>query len=270
MIVEPALAVRPRFQIGTLPVDPCTFGEALARIEALVQSRLGGAVFTPNVDHVVIAESNAPLRAAYQRASLSLADGMPLVWAAPLLGGTLPERVAGSDLFIPLMQLAARRRWRVYLLGAPEVAEAAANRLKREYGVTIVGWHSPLIAADGSDITGGSVERARAAKPDLVVVGLGSPKQELWITLAGDALGPAVSIGLGAVLEFLVGRQRRAPRWIAVAGFEWLHRLALEPRRLWRRYLVQDPRFALIVLNGWWGARRSAANRRPPAAESGA
>ncbi|MEP6914593.1 MAG: WecB/TagA/CpsF family glycosyltransferase, partial [Acidobacteriota bacterium] len=248
---------------------PCTFAEALARIEALVDARAGGAVFTPNVDHVVLAECHAPLRAAYQRASLSLADGMPLVWAAPLFGGTLPERVAGSDLFIPLMQLAARRRWRVYLLGAPNVAEAAGARLKRQYGVNIVGWDSPMIAADGSDISGGSVERARAAKPDLVVVCLGSPKQELWITLAGDAFGPAVSIGLGAVLDFLVGTQRRAPRWIADAGFEWLHRLLHEPRRLWRRYLLQDPRFALIVLSGWWDARRSAANRRPPATEGG-
>src|SRR5262245_29386692 len=112
-----------RLRIGRGWVDNLTFDEALAAIEKLVDRKQGGAVFTPNVDHVVKAASNDAFARAYGRASLSLADGMPLVWVSPLLGCPLPERVAGSDLLLPILQLAARRSWRVYLLGgAPGVA----------------------------------------------------------------------------------------------------------------------------------------------------
>lgn len=246
-------------RIGKIWVDALNRADALDAIDALVEARQGGAVFTPNVDHIVNAESDDALQAAYGRANLSLTDGMPLVWVAPLLGGRLPERVAGSDLFMPLMARAAQRGWRVFLLGgAPGVAEAAARRLA-DFGVTVVGWDSPVIHRDGSDATGDSVSRVRDARPDVVVVALGNPKQEFWIARAADEIRPAVALGLGAVLDFLVGRQTRAPRWMAVAGLEWLYRLAREPRRLWRRYLVQDPRFAWIVLAGWWASRRSGA-----------
>jgi len=258
----PAQPTRRGLRIGSLWVDAVTRGDALAAIERLVDSGRGGAVFTPNVDHVVIAESNPALRDAYARASLSVADGMPLVWASPFLGCRLPERVAGSDLFIPLMHIAARRGWRVYLVGGvPPVAQEAAYKLRTDYGVNVVGSSSPVVDRNGVEVYGDALESVRAARPDLVVVALGNPKQELWVTRGGEALGPAVSLGLGAVLDFLVGRQKRAPRWIASAGFEWLYRLAHDPRRLWRRYLVQDPRFAFIVLSTWWRARRHRLER---------
>src|ERR1700681_1947469 len=127
---------RRRLRIGTLWIDVLSFAEALREIEILVDDGQGGAVFTPNVDHVVKAETNEAFRDAYEHVSLSLADGMPLVWVAGILGCPLPERVAGSDLLVPLMELAARRRWRVYLLGgAPGVAETAAKVLARDLGV---------------------------------------------------------------------------------------------------------------------------------------
>jgi len=208
------------------------------------------------VDHVVKADKNEAFRRAYADASLSLADGMPLVWVGRLLGCPLPERVAGSDLLMPLLELAARRRWRVYLLGgAPGVAEEVSHLLTEEMGVSVVGWDDSRISDDGSDSSGGSVTRAAAVRPDLVLVGLGPPKQELWIQRARHALGPAVSLGVGASLDFLAGRFQRAPRWMARIGFEWAYRLAQEPRRLWRRYLVDDPRFAWIVLRTWLAPR---------------
>jgi N-acetylglucosaminyldiphosphoundecaprenol N-acetyl-beta-D-mannosaminyltransferase len=262
---NPTLGPRRGLYIGRIWVDAVTFAGALERIDRLVEGKLGGAVYTPNVDHVVIAESSEALRNAYRHASLSLADGAPLVWVSRLLGCRIPERVAGSDLFMPLMIHAARRQWRVYLLGgAPEVAEAAAKRLKTEFGVNVVGWHSPIVDRDGRDLSGGSVERVRAAQPDLVVVALGNPKQELWTHRAGDALRPAVVLGFGAVLDFLVGKQKRAPQWVARGGFEWLYRLVQEPRRLWKRYLVQDPRFVLIVLATWYAARRDSLRQAAP------
>jgi N-acetylglucosaminyldiphosphoundecaprenol N-acetyl-beta-D-mannosaminyltransferase len=256
MSPPPPQYTRRRLRIGTLWVDALSFAEALREIEILVDAQQGGAVFTPNVDHVIKAESNGAFRRAYEHASLSLADGMPLVWVAGLLGCPLPERVAGSDLLMPLLETAARRRWRVYLLGgAPGVAEATAKRLTGDLGVSVVGWDDCLIGSDGSDVTGDSVARARAAKPDLILVGLGPPKQELWIHRSADAVRPAVALGIGAGLDFLAGRHKRAPRWMARSGLEWAFRLCQEPRRLWRRYLLESPRFGLVVLATWLSPR---------------
>jgi N-acetylglucosaminyldiphosphoundecaprenol N-acetyl-beta-D-mannosaminyltransferase len=240
-------------------VDVLTSAQALDAIDRLVASREGGAVFTPNVDHVVKAELNPAFRAAYQHVSLSLGDGMPLVWVSRIIGRPLPERVAGSDLIVPLLRRAAARRWRVYLLGgAPGVAPAAAEMLARDLGVLVVGWDDAQIAADGADRSGDSVARAKAAQPDLILVALGPPKQELWIARSLAAVRPAVGIGVGASLDFLVGKYRRAPAWVGRVGLEWLYRLLQEPRRLWRRYLVEGPRFLGVV---WRTARLPAAER---------
>ena len=198
-------------------------------------------------------------RRAYDRVSLSLADGMPLVWVSRFLGCALSERVAGSDLLMPLLQLAARRQWRVYLLGGAQgVAEAVAQLLTEHMGVIVAGWDDARIESDGSDGTGASFIRAQQAKPDLVFVALGPPKQELWIDRSLDLLGPAVSVGVGASLDFLVGKYRRAPRWMGRYGLEWLFRLSQEPRRLWRRYLVESPKFLSLVFRTW---RLPAAER---------
>lgn len=242
---------RQRLRFGRVWVDVLNFAEALRAIEALVDSRRGGSVFTPNVDHVVKAESNDAFRRAYDDVSLSFADGMPLIWAAPLLGSRLPERVAGSDLLMPVLEMAARRHFRVYLLGgAPGVAPTVAEMLT-EIGITVVGWDDAFIERDGSDPSGSTVARVQAAKPDLIFVALGPPKQELWIHRNQDAIRPAVALGVGASLDFLAGKYTRAPEWMRRSGLEWAYRLAQEPRRLWRRYLVEGPRFLGIVLSTW-------------------
>jgi len=237
-------------RFGHLWVDALTFEEALVAIEQLVERRRGGAVFTPNVDHVVVAERNPAFRHAYGRADLALCDGKPLLWASGLLGLPLPEKISGSDLFVPLMQLAARRAFRVYLLGgAPGVAGEAARRLREEMGVTVVGHSSPLIGLTPLPDEAGVISDAAGARPDLVLVGLGAPKGELWIDRAREALRPAVALQVGASLDFFVGRVRRAPRWMQQAGLEWFFRLVKEPRRLARRYLLEDPRFLGILLD---------------------
>jgi len=261
---------RRQLRIGHIWIDALNFSEALREIEALVDRRLGGTVFTPNVDHIVKAESNQLFRRAYQNASLSLADGMPLVWLSAILGCRLPERVAGSDLLVPVLEMAARKRWRVYLLGgAPGVARAAASLLSVEMDVIVAGWDDCRIESDGSD-SNGSVRRARAAKADLILVALGPPKQELWIHNNASALRPVVALGVGASLDFLAGRHKRAPRWMARVGLEWAFRLSREPRRLWRRYLVGGWRFVLIFVATWRSPRSSRTRefRRALADES--
>lgn len=235
--------------IGPLQVDALTFAQALAAIEALVDAGRGGAVFTPNVDHVVLAEADAAFRRSYASASLSLADGMPLVWASRLLGCPLPEKISGSDLALPLLQRAAARGFRVYLLGAgPGVADKAAEVLRSRFGVEVAGTDAPFLRDPCSaEERAPIVEKIRRAAPHLCFVAFGAPKQELFIHAARDELAPAVSLGIGATLDFIAGNAQRAPRFMSEHGLEWLYRLCREPRRLWRRYLLRDPRFALIV-----------------------
>ncbi len=239
-----------RIRIGTLPVDRVDFEGALDAIDELVQKKQGGLVFTPNVDHVVQAEHDTRLRAAYAEVSLSLVDGMPLLWAARLLKTPVPAKVSGSDLVWPLMRRAAERSYRVYFLGgAPGNAELARDKLVAELPeLQVVGIDAARIDINGdASVQGPIVERIRAAKPDLLLVALGAPKQEIWSFEQRAKLDPVVSIGVGASLDFIAGAVRRAPRWMSDAGLEWAFRLGQEPRRLATRYLLRDPLFFGIV-----------------------
>ncbi|MCC6241738.1 MAG: WecB/TagA/CpsF family glycosyltransferase [Gemmatimonadaceae bacterium] len=237
-----------RVQLGKIAVDRHTRESAVSAIGDMVLAKRGGKVFTPNLDHILLAERRASFRSAYEAVDLSLVDGMPLVWASHWFGQALPERISGSDLVDPVAKLAGERGWRVYLLGGgPGTAEEAGRRLAAKYHVDIAGVSAPRVAADGTMVDEHVLADVVSTAPDLVLVGLGSPKQEYWIDRYAAALAPAVMIGVGASLDFQAGRVRRAPRWIGRIGFEWLFRLVLEPRRLWRRYLVDGPQ-ALAAL----------------------
>ncbi|MEI6225857.1 MAG: WecB/TagA/CpsF family glycosyltransferase [Deltaproteobacteria bacterium] len=255
----------PRNRIGHLWVDAVTFEGTLSAIEALVRAGKGGSVFTPNVDHVVTAEDDPAFRVAYDAVSLSLPDGKPILWAGRLLGTPFPEKVSGSDLIEPLLRMAGRLGWRVFLLGgAPGVAEAAAERSRKDFGVNVVGTASPFIRLDGApgDLDQ-AIEEVAAARPDLVLVAMGAPKQERWIHHNRARLGGAVGVGIGASLDFVIGRIQRAPRWVSNAGLEWLYRLVREPRRLARRYLVKDPRFLAVLVRTSRIPRADRVTTRP-------
>ncbi len=241
--------------IGRLWVDAVTFPQAVAAVERLVERKKGGRVFTPNVDHVVMAEHDERFAEAYSRADLSLPDGLPLVAASGLLGVRLPERVSGSDLVGPLMERAAARDLSVYFLGgAPGVAELAKQKLLELLPtLRVVGVDAPMIKMDGTPeerernlkpVT----DAIRAAKPDLVLVALGAPKQELFIDHVAGDLAPAVFLGIGASLDFIAGTVQRAPPWARKVGLEWAHRLVHDPVRLWRRYVIRDSEYPFILL----------------------
>ncbi len=172
---------------------------------------------------------------------------MPIVWASRMLGAAVPEKISGSDLVPRLLDRAEANGWRVFLLGGGEgVAAKAAERLHASHPrLVIAGTSAPRIDMHEPEAARERViAEVRAAKPDIVLVGFGAPKQELWIHEAVRALRPAVLLGVGASLDFLAGTASRAPRWISASGLEWAYRLLREPRRLWRRYLVRDPRFS--------------------------
>jgi N-acetylglucosaminyldiphosphoundecaprenol N-acetyl-beta-D-mannosaminyltransferase len=235
---------------GRIWVDALTFDGALDAFEALVAARRGGRVYTPNVDHVVLAEHDTRFAEAYARADLSFADGMPLVALSRLRPVRLPEKVSGSDFLLPLMERAAARGWRVYLLGGMEgVADAAATRLLERFPALHIVGRDPahIDLAASREERGREIDRIKATSPDVVLVALGAPKQEIWIDDVASALAPAVLIGVGASLDFLAGTAVRAPRWMSKVGLEWLHRLSKDPKRMVQRYLVRDREFPAIL-----------------------
>jgi N-acetylglucosaminyldiphosphoundecaprenol N-acetyl-beta-D-mannosaminyltransferase len=236
--------------MGPVPVDAVTRGQALDVVERLVLLGEGGAVFTPNVDHVVLASENARMRAAYSRVSLSIADGMPLIWASRLLNDPLPEKVSGSDFVPMVLERASARGWRVYFLGgAPGVAALARDKLRDQLpNLQVVGVEAPRIDVDDPPaLREALIARIRGTEPHIVLVALGAPKQEVLIDAIRASLRPAVMFAVGASLDFIAGTVPRAPGWMSNSGLEWVFRLTREPGRLWRRYLMRDPKFLVIL-----------------------
>jgi N-acetylglucosaminyldiphosphoundecaprenol N-acetyl-beta-D-mannosaminyltransferase len=250
----PRLALRPadmdRVGIGHALVDNCTSQEACAAI--IQHAKSGGEpafVTTANAQHIVLLDRDKRLREIYGRAALVVPDGISLLLAARLYGRTLQERVAGVDMFQTLCGLAAENNLRVFLLGGrPNSADLTAVALKQHWSVLQVSTYCPPLGFEKT--TAGLEETAeaiRAARPDLLFVALGAPKQEYWIYEHGLQLSIPVCVGVGGTFEMVAGVVRRAPRCIQNVGCEWLYRLCLEPQRLWRRYLIGNLEFAAIV-----------------------
>lgn len=236
--------------IGRLHSDYVSMTEAVDYIVRLAINRSGGYVVTPNVDHVVMAEKNEALRMAYDDASLSLADGMPLVWLSKLLGCALPGKVSGSDLVRPLLVRSASSGLKVYLLGAaPGVGLKAAARLRSDIpGLRIAGVDSPPLGFEQSRESEEQVlQLMQAHDPDIVLVALGAPKQELLMHRWYRRGITSVMLGIGASLDFIAGTVQRAPAWMSNAGLEWLYRLAHDPGRLAQRYVLRDSGFVRVA-----------------------
>ncbi|MEW6197167.1 MAG: WecB/TagA/CpsF family glycosyltransferase [Planctomycetota bacterium] len=238
-------------RLGGLWFDNVTMDEALERVGELVQARRPALVVTPNVDHVVRARRDPAYAATVAQAALVLADGQPLVWLSWMLGTPLKERVAGSDLLPRLCAFAAERGWRVFLLGGAPGAAAAARRVlvRRHPTLQVEGTYCPPMGFETDPLEQAKARAVVAAvRPQIVFVGLGSPKQERWIVENMHAYGPAVSIGVGISFSFVAGHVRRAPRWMQRCGLEWLHRVWQEPRRLAARYFLRGWSFVPMAL----------------------
>jgi N-acetylglucosaminyldiphosphoundecaprenol N-acetyl-beta-D-mannosaminyltransferase len=216
-------------------------------------------VVTPNVDHAVMFQTDTALQHAYHNAALVLADGAPVVLASRLLDKKLPERVAGSDLVPALFEAVAASRssepLRVFLLGAgPGVADRAAQVIHQRWsGVEVVGTLSPPLGFEHDQEENQRILTAVAtAQPDLVLLGLGAPKQELWIARHADQLEAKAALCIGATIDFLAGEKSRAPKLLQSLGLEWLHRVATEPRRLVKRYARDAWIFPQLFWREWW------------------
>ncbi len=260
-----------RVRLAGAEFDAVTQQELIERVELAATAGTGGTIVTPNIDVCYRISKDPACRTLVAAATLVVADGMPLLWAARIAGRPLPERITGADLIYALSATAAGHSWPVYLLGGlpgaagrPSVARLAADRLAARYpGLVIAGAYAPPVKFDAEH---GDIESVRAellaTRPKIVFVGLGFPKQERLIARLTADLPEAWFVGCGAAIPFAAGELSRAPGWLQAVGLEWLFRLVSEPRRLASRYLGRDLPFALRLLAAsWWGRLRSG---QPP------
>lgn len=237
---------RERARILGCEIDRLDMAGTLEQCERLIESRAVAQHVVVNAAKLVAIQDDARLRSIIDRCELVNADGQSVVWAARILGDPLPERVAGIDLMDRLLERAEKRGYRVFFLGARnDVLDEAMRRLR--------GRHPRLRIAGCRDGYFQDAESAavcaviRAADPDILFVAMSSPRKEQWLAEHLADVGVPFAMGVGGALDVLAGATRRAPRWVQRAGLEWLFRLVQEPRRLWRRYLVTNARFALLV-----------------------
>lgn len=243
-------------QVGDVAVDDVSFNETVRLIATWATEGSGGYVCTPNVDHVVKARSNGAFRRAVAGARLRVPDGMWIVYASRLAGRPLRETVTGRLLPQAVgVALASEGRTIGLFGGIPGVAEEAGDQLRRR-GILVADAFGPSGSFSiGSDEDLACVRRLCDVDPAVLFVALGAPKQELWMAAHTADLSSTVLVGVGAAVDVLAGRRAEAPRWMTRTGLEWAFRLAHEPRRLARRYLIDDP----WIL--WWALRTRFRSR---------
>ncbi|MFC4279112.1 WecB/TagA/CpsF family glycosyltransferase [Achromobacter aloeverae] len=253
----------PSVRLFDLDIAAVTFDTAVERLSRAALRRDGHArvVVTPNVDHLTRLDKAPEFRERYGKAEFIFADGMPVVWASRVLGKPLPERVTGADLFVALCRQAQRQKWRVLLLGGmPGTESRLLDGFARFFPGMDIEIVAPSMRFDPYGAEGESfAEKAREHEADLIFLCVGMPKQENWALHYAPTLPGGIVLCVGAAMEFAIGLQRRAPKWMQRIGMEWLWRLASNPRRLWRRYLVDDTRFLALCWRQWRNQRGSAA-----------
>lgn len=254
-----SVAETPRIELFGIRFDPLRMSQVVDRLFDWIEHPGTSTryVVTPNVDHAVLYQERADLRQAYATASLVVADGRPVVAASRWLRRPLPETVAGSDLVPALFDrsLATGRPLKIFLLGAgPGVADRAAIRVAERWPtVTTVGTASPDVGFEKRpEVEAELLARVAAARPDLLVVGLGAPKQELWVARHRERIAAPVSLCVGATIDFLAGERHRAPVWMRRLSLEWLHRMLEEPKRLVPRYARDARIFPQLILRQAW------------------
>ncbi len=258
----PAISTVPLFG---MQLHSLRMSEVIGQLLDWVQNPDGAChyVVTPNVDHAVMFQTHSGLQQSYAGASLVLADGFPILAAAKLLRRNIPERVPGSDLVPALFaavnadanaQVLTPAPLRVFLLGAaPGVADQAAKNIHQRWpAINVVGTYSPPLGFEKNQTENDAIIQLIAdAQPDVLIIGLGAPKQELWVHAHRHEIAAPVALCVGATIDFLAGEKPRAPVWMRRVGLEWVHRLVSEPRRLAKRYLKDAWVFPQLVWREW-------------------
>jgi N-acetylglucosaminyldiphosphoundecaprenol N-acetyl-beta-D-mannosaminyltransferase len=229
-------------------IDNLSMEETLGRIEEFIRSGKPHQHVVVNVDKLVKASRDEELRRIINACALVNVDGMPVVWASRLLGKPLKERVAGVDLFEALMRRSSERGWRVFLLGArAEVVAKLAETYRRRYPeLVIAGWRDGYWQGEAQEAE--VAEQVRASGADLLFVAMGSPKKEQFLGRWQDRMRIPFAMGVGGSFDVAIGLVKRAPRWMQRAGLEWFYRFLQEPRRMFRRYFIEDMAFLWLLV----------------------
>jgi N-acetylglucosaminyldiphosphoundecaprenol N-acetyl-beta-D-mannosaminyltransferase len=248
MRVDRATGIR-RFTVLGVPISAITMADAVSTIGQWIHARTPNYVCVTGVHGVIESGRDDELRRIHSNAGLVTPDGMPLVWLAHLSGERQVERVYGPDLMLACCAESVKRGWRHFLFGgAADVPALLAQRLVARFpGLQVCGAYSPPFRALSQDEDRALVARINAARPDIVWVGLSTPKQERWMAAHVGRLEAPALLGVGAAFDFHAGIKRQAPRWMQRSGLEWLFRLLSEPRRLGPRYLVNNPLFVYKI-----------------------
>lgn len=239
------------YRVLGVRVDAVQIGDVIKKMEEWIERREAGhAIAVTGMHGVMEALHDEEFGRVLKGASLVVPDGYPLVVLGRRKGYALARRVYGPELMETFCEETARKGHRHYFYGGAEgVAEELANRFARRFaGMEIAGTHCPPFRALTEEEEREVCEKIRASRADVVWVGLSTPKQERWMARVREALGVPVMVGVGAAFDFHTGRVAQAPRWMREHGMEWFFRLMSEPRRLWRRYLVNGSEFAWLVM----------------------
>lgn len=232
-------------------IDNVTFDEALSEIDRMINTKGYHYIVTPNVDHIVKLEKDKEFKKVYENADLILTDGKPLIWISKMLKTPIKEKVSGSDLFPEICKLASQKKYTLFLLGAAEgVANKAAQNLINKYKeLNVVGTFSPEYGFEKDPRKINEIVKIiNNCKPDILAVGLGAPKQEKFIYKYKNDLKVPVSLAIGASIDFEAGNVRRAPKWMQKIGLEWFYRFLKEPKRMFKRYFVDDMKIVKLFL----------------------
>jgi N-acetylglucosaminyldiphosphoundecaprenol N-acetyl-beta-D-mannosaminyltransferase len=251
----------PRVDILGVGVSAINMDDALEVIDGWITAGVRRYVCITGVHGVMESQRDDVLRRIHNSAGLVTPDGMPLVWLSRWRGWRNTTRVYGPDLMLALCERSLATGYRHFFYGGKDgVPERLVQRLQKRYpGLAVAGTYSPPFKSVAAPESDDVIDRINSSKPDIVWVGLGTPKQEHWMAQHLDLLHAPVLVGVGAAFDFHAGLQRQAPRWMQRSGLEWLFRLANEPRRLWRRYLINNPSFVWLTLRQMWRSPSPAA-----------
>jgi N-acetylglucosaminyldiphosphoundecaprenol N-acetyl-beta-D-mannosaminyltransferase len=238
-----------RVNILGVGVSAINMEMAVAMFDTWIARRAQQYVCVTGVHGVIESQDDPALRAVLCDSGLTTPDGMPLVWLSKLHGFGHVGRVYGPDLMLAVCAHSVEKGYRHFLYGGDEgVAETLAARLRERFpGVQIVGAYAPPFRPLTAEEDAGIVRMINEARADIVWVGLSTPKQERWMAAHHGRITAPVMVGVGAAFDFHAGRKKQAPRWMQRSGLEWSFRLLQEPKRLWRRYLINNPKFIALV-----------------------
>lgn len=231
-------------------INNLTMSETVEAIEKMIEEERKSYVVAINVDVVMKIESDSYLKEIVDNADMVLVDGKPLVWISKLYGEPLKAKISGSDLVPILCEVSAQKGYRMFIIGGKDgIAEQAKKRLEEKYpDIEIVGTYAPPMGFEKDKKELNKInDMISEVKPDLLITCFGCPKQEKWIYENINKYDAKVSVCAGATVDFLAGNVKRAPRWMSEHGLEWFYRFLQEPKRMFRRYFVDDVKIIKVI-----------------------